>query len=248
MILYFNADLWRINRRIPRIAAFVLYLLVGAATIVASSAQKSFNFIKLGDAMANTFMFLPILLAMVNFYFVFEDDFQVKTMQAAIGRGVKRWQIILVKWCEMFVLSFLDCMMLLLVMCGVGLCKGITLKGSAVFHVAAQACGTMLTIGVMTALMMIIIFQILQLGLTQLLFLIFALKPVSLIITYQETANEVMAKLQLSRFLIGSSLNAWEQSMETGQFQLQNFVVILIYWGIGIGASYVVFRKKELDF
>ena len=248
MILYFNADLWRINRRIPRIVAFVLYLVIGVATIMVSSGQKSFNFIKLGDSMTTTLQILPVLLAAVNFYFVFEDDFQVKTMQAAIGRGIKRMQIILVKWCEMFVLSFLDCLALLLVMCGTGFGKGVTLKGQAVVHVAAQTCGTMLTIGVMTALVMIVIFQIMQLGLTQLLFLILAIKPVSLIFSYQESVNEVMAKLQLSRFLIGSNLNAWELSMETGRFDLWNFVVILVYWGIGIGASYLVFRKKELDF
>lgn len=248
MILYFNADLWRINRRIPRIAAFVLYLLVGAATIVASSGQKSFNFIKLGDAMANTFMFLPILLAMVNFYFVFEDDFQVKTMQAAIGRGIKRLQIILVKWCEMILLSFIDCMALFAVMCGAGFCKGIVLKGSAVFHVTAQMCTTVLTVGVMTALVMIVIFQMMQLGATQLLFIILVLKPVSMIINYQEMSNETMAKLNLSRFLIGSNLDAFKTFLDSGRFDLWSFMVIFVYGAIGIGAAYLLFRKKELDF
>lgn len=248
MILYLNADLWRINRRIPRILAFMLYLLVGVIVILVSSGQKSFNFIKLGEAMASTLQILPFFLAMVNFYFIFEDDFPVKTMQAAIGRGMKRWQIILVKWCEMFLLSFVDCIALLAVMCLVGLSKGIGLKGSAVSQVAAQACATWLTIGVMTALVMIVIFQMMQLGLTQLLFLILAIKPLSLFLSYQEMVNEVMAKLQLSRFLIGNNLNAWEMSLEAGRFDLWNFIVILVYWVIGIGASYLVFRKKELDF
>lgn len=248
MIPYLKADLWRINRRIPRILAFVIYLLIGVTITVIRSNQKSFNFIKLGDVMTSVFQILPFFLAMVNFYFVFEDDFQVKTMQAAIGRGIKRFQIVLIKWCEMIFLSFIDCMALFVLMCGVGLSKGIILKGSAVFHVTAQMCVTLLNIGVMTALVMIVIFQIMQLGLTQLLFIILVIKPVSLFIGYQEMVNETMAKINLSRFLVGSNLDALKISLESGRFDLWNFVVTLVYWAIGIGAAYLLFRKKELDF
>lgn len=248
MIQYLKADLWRINRRIPRIFVFVIYLLIGLIMTLSASEQKNFNFIKLGDSMVLSFQILPYFLAMINLYFVFEDDFQVKTMQVAIGRGIKRLQIILVKWCEMILLSFIDCMALFAVMCGAGLCKGIVLKGSAVFHVTAQMCTTVLTVGVMTALVMIVIFQMMQLGATQLLFIILVLKPVSMIINYQEMSNETMAKLNLSRFLIGSNLDAFKTFLDSGRFDLWSFMVIFVYGAIGIGAAYLLFRKKELDF
>ena len=248
MIQYLRADLWRINRRIPRILGFVIYLLVGMVIIGVSSGEKMFNFIKLGERMAFTLQILPFILALINLYFVFEDDFQVKTMQTAIGRGMKRFQVILVKWCEMLLLSVVDCIALLILMWGVGFSKGVTLKGSVVFHVAAQMCGTLMTVGVMTALVMIVIFQIMQLGLTQLLFLIAVIKPISLILNYQEMTNETMAKIHLSRFLAGNNLDAFQTSLESGRFDLWNFAVILVYWAVGIGVSYMLFKKKELDF
>lgn len=248
MIHYLKADLWRINRRTPRRIMFILYLLVGIIITVISSNQKSFNFVKLGLCITTTFQILPIVLAMFNLYFVFEDDLQVKTMQVAIGNGTGRLQVILVKWIQMLILSLVDCVSLTAVMCITGLVRGVGLKGYAAAQVAAQLCVTCLTVGVMTSLVMIIIFQIMHIGATQLLFLLICFKPISFILSYQEMSKEIMAKLRLSRFLIGSNLDGFQVALATGKFNLQNFIVILIYWLIGIGATYMIFRKKELDF
>lgn len=248
MIQYLKADLWRINRRTPRVIIFALYLIMGVILTIINSNQKSYNFIKFGEGIASILGYLPFFLALLNLYFVFEDDLQVKTMQVAIGRGVRRWSVIFAKWCEMIILSVIDCAVMLVLMCGVGLLKGVTLKGYAASKVAAQISGTLLTIGVITALTMIVIFQIMHLGFTQLLFFILFLKPVTLIISYQEVSNEFMAKLNLSRVLIGSNLDGFQMSLESGQFNLWNLIVILMYWGIGMGVTYILFRKKELDF
>lgn len=248
MIPYLKADFWRINRRLPRIFVFLIYLVIGIAMTLSSTNQKNFNFIKLGDSMASTLLFLPVFLAVFNLYFVFEDDLQTKTMQVAIGRGTKKLQVIFIKWIEMFLLTFFDCAVLLLCMCGVGLTKGIRLKGSAISQVLAQFCGSWLTIGAMTALIMVIIFHILQIGLTQILFLVLIFKPFTIILSYLETSKEFMARLHLSRFLLGNALNQFQFSMEAGRFDPGNFIIIFIYWMIGIGATYLLFRKKELDF
>lgn len=248
MIQYLKADLWRINRRIPRIIAFVIYLFIGVALILSSSGQKVFNFIKLGDSITSTLQILPIFIAMVNLYFIFEDDFQVKTMQSAIGQGMKRYQIVFVKWFEMFLLVFTDCVALIAVMCITALTKGVTLKGSALMHVISQLSTTCLTLTVITALIMIIIFQIMDLGLTQLLFFILAIKPISMICKYLETSHEILAKLRFSRFLLGNSLDSFCIALSAGRFNVQNFIVIFIYLAIGLGATCLIFRKKELDF
>lgn len=248
MIQYLKADLWRINRRIPRIIAYIIYLVIGIALTVSLSNQKIFNFVKLGDRIVTTLQFLPIPLAMANLYFVFEDDFNGKTMQTAIGRGTKRYQIVFVKWFEMFLLSVIDCVSLTVVMWITALIKGVTLKGSALTYVFTQLVSTCLMLGVMTSLLMIIIFQIMNLGLTQLLLCILAFKPLSMILKYIEMDHEIMAKIRFSRFLIGSNLDSFQISLNAGRFSVGNFAVIFIYWVIGMGATYLLFRKKELDF
>lgn len=248
MIQYLKADLWRINRRVPRWILFIAYLLLGIIITVATSNQKSFNFIKLGEGITMMIRFMTVILAMCNLYFVFEDDMQVKTAQTAIGRGLNRSHIILEKWIQMMLLSLLDGVALLLVTYLTGLIRGVALKGAAAAKVTAQLCGTWLTIGVMTALVMIIIFYIMHIGVTQILFIILCFKPISMVLNFQEMSNEILAKLRLSRFLIGSNLDGFQQSLEVGKFNLQNFIVILIYWIIGMGITYMIFRKKELDF
>lgn len=248
MIQYLKADLWRINRRIPRLVTVIIYLLIGIALTLSLSKQNIFNFVKLGDRIVSTLKILPFLTGMVNLYFVFEDDLQTKTLQTAIGRGTKRYAIIFTKWFEMLVLAFADCALLTVVMWFVGLTKGVTLKGAALTNVMVQLVITCLTIGVITSLTMIMIFQIMNLGLTQLIFCLLAIKPISAIFNYIEMQNEIMAKIRLSRVLLGSNLNSLQTSLSAGRFSMENFVFIFIYWAIGMGVTCLLFKKKELDF
>lgn len=248
MIQYLTADLWRINRRIPRIVAWVLYLIIGIASTLFTANQNVFNFIKLGNSIVFALSLWTIFLAMTNLYFVFEDDLQTKTLLTAIGQGIKRYQIIFVKWFEMLLLTLFDCISLTTVMWITGLAKGVTLKGSALTKVSVQLAITCLTFGVMTSLIMIIIFHIMHLGLTQLLFCLLTFKPISLILKYLEMNNEILAKLRFSRFLIGNNLDSFHTSLNAGRFSVKYFIVIFIYWTIGMGVTYLLFRKKELDF
>lgn len=248
MIQYLTADLWRINRRIPRIVAWVLYLIIGIASTLFTANQNVFNFIKLGNSIVFALSLWTIFLAMTNLYFVFEDDLQTKTLLTAIGQGIKRYQIIFVKWFEMLLLTLFDCISLTTVMWITGLAKGVTLKGSALTKVSVQLAITCLTFGVMTSLIMIIIFHIMHLGLTQLLFCLLAFKPISLILKYLEMNNEILAKLRFSRFLIGNNLDSFHTSLNAGKFNTKYFIVIFIYRAIGMGVTYLLFRKKELDF
>ena len=248
MIRYLKADLWRINRRVPRILLFVMYLVIGVVVVVMNSRQSSYNFVKLGNCIGTEIGLLSPLLTMLNLYFVFEDDMEAKTMQVAIGKGMGRLQIILVKWLEIILLSLFDCVMLLLCTGVAGVCRGVVLKDSGAAHVLSILCVTVLTNAVLTVFIMMIIFYIMQIGLTQVLFIVLSLKPISAMIGFVEKTNEIMAKLSLSRFLIGSNLDGFQVSLEAGQFNLQNFLVIVIYCVIGIGVTYMLFKKKELDF
>lgn len=248
MFQYLKADFWRLNRRIPRWIILGAALIISAGIIFSSSKQTNYNFVKLGTAMESVFRYLPPLIAMMNLFFVFEDDLEVKTMQIAIGRGTGRFQIIFVKWLEMVILTLTDCIGLFLVMNATGLIRGVTLKGHSAVLVAAQLCTTVLSVGITTALVMIIIFQSMQVGITQILFLLLSLQPISMILNYLESSREFLAKLRLSRFLAGSNLSGLAQTIKTGRFSFSNIAVIMIYIIIGLGITYTIFKKKELDF
>lgn len=248
MIPYLKADLWRLNRRIPRWIICGASLIISIAIIFSSSGQNNYNFVKLWNNMVSVLHYIPLFTAMLNLFFVFEDDLQVKTMQTAIGRGTGRFQIILDKWIEMIILSLIDCIGLFIVMDVTGLIRGVALKGHPVALVMAQLCTTVLSVGVTTALVMILIFYNMHVGISQILFLLLSMQPISMIVSYLEITHESLAKLRFSRFLAGDNLKGLQQALKSGRPQFSNFIVIILYIVIGLGITYRIFRKKELDF
>lgn len=249
MIQYLYADLWRIGRRIPRWMIWILSLAIGVAVVVSASGKKNFNYVELGSSMETVLTILPAVLAMLNLYFVYEDDMQVKTMQIAIGRGTGRLAIIFSKWLQMVLLSIIDCVSLILVMNLTGqLLKGVVLRDHIARGIGAQAISTVLTVAVMTAIVMIFLFNSMHVGIMQIVFLVLCIKPFTLILNSLETRHEFLAELQLSNFMPGKNLDAIKQMITVGQFGVRNITVIIIYCILGIGITYMIFAKKELDF
>lgn len=249
MLRYLYADLWRVGQRIPRWVIWILSLVIGAAVIVSASGKKNFNYVQMGSSMETVLIILPAILAMFNLYFVYEDDMQVKTMQVAIGRGTGRLVVIFSKWLQMVILSIIDCTGLILVMSLTGfVTKGTVLRDHAVRLVGAQAISTVFAIAVTTAIIMIFIFNSMHVGIMQIVFLVLYLKPFSMILNSLEVRYEFLAKLQLSKFMPGKNLDTFKQMFTGGQLGMRSVTVIMIYCILGMGITYMIFAKKELDF
>ena len=249
MLQYLHADLWRIGRRIPRWVTWILSMVIGAAVIVSASGKKTFNYVELGSSMETVLRILPAFMAMFNLYFVYEDDIQVKTMQTAIGRGTGRFSIIFSKWLQMVILSIFDCVSLILVMSLTGmLTKGAVLRDHIALVIEAQAIVTVLTLAVMTAIVMIFIFNSMHVGIMQIVFLGLCVKPLTLLLNSLEVRYEFLANLQLSGLMPGKNLDTFKQIFTAGQFGIKNMIVIMLYCILGMGITYMIFAKKELDF
>lgn len=248
MLRYLNADFWRLQQRIPRWIIWIVYLIICVLYAVSVRNTKGFNFVQLGDAVTTALSVFPILMAMFNLYFVYEDDLQAKTMQIAIGRGISKLSVVFSKWLEMVLLSIVDCIGLIIVMSLVGMTKGAVLKDHAASLVIAQTVCTVMLVAVITSIIMMPVFYSMHVGLLQVLFLFLCLEPVSRLLAFAERTNEIMTKLQLSRFLPGNNLEGFRQSMTTGQFHMQNIFVIAAYLVVGMAVSRLILSKKELDF
>ena len=248
MLRYLNADFWRLLRRLPRWTIWIVYLTICALYAVSARNTKGFNFVQLGDTITTILAVFPILMAMFNLYFVYEDDLQAKTMQIAIGRGISKLSVVFVKWLEMVILSIVDCISLIIVMSLVGMTKNAILKDHAASLVIAQAVSTVMLVAVITSIIMMLVFYSMHVGLLQVLFLFLCLEPVTRLLSFAERTNEIMTKLQLSRFLPGGNLEGLRQSLTTGQFNIQNILVIVIYLVVGMAVSRLILSKKELDF
>lgn len=248
MIHYLKADMWRLNRRIPRWILWGIYLIACMVTAGFAVQKKSFNYVDLGNTMKTSLNIIPYAMAMFHLYFVYEDDLQAKTIQVAIGRGLGRGSVILSKWMQMILLSLLDCIGLIAGMSIVGFTKGIALKGNAVIVVEMQVLRTLLIVGMMTAFVMAIIYYIKHIGATQFLFLVLCFEPVTLIFRSMETMNDTMANIRLTRFLPGENIDGLIQTLTIGQFKLWNFVFVLFYFAVAFGVTYMILRKKEFDF
>ena len=248
MLRYLNADFWRLLRRLPRWIIWIVYLIICVLYAVSARNTKGFNFVQLGDTITTTLAVLPILMAMFNLYFVYEDDLQAKTMQIAIGRGISKLSVVFSKWLEMVILSIVDCISLIIVMSLIGMTKNAVLKDHAASLVVAQAVSTVMLVAVITSIIMMLVFYSMHVGLLQVLFLFLCLEPVTRLISLAERVNEIMTKLRLSRFLPGDNLEGLRQSLTTGQFNIQNILVIVIYLVVGMAVSRLILSKKELDF
>lgn len=107
MLNYIKADLYRISLRVPRWIVFGVILLVGLLIFTGQGA-KNMTATDAVEMYTSMMGMVSMIIAITELVVVFGDDLAAKAMQTAIGRGMSRPKVVLVKWLEMIGLCLVD--------------------------------------------------------------------------------------------------------------------------------------------
>lgn len=247
MINYIKADMWRMERRLPRVIAIILMNIVMAGAIIYSSNQDSWNSVLYMDRLMFGVQMAGVACGILEFIAVFSEDFKAKTMQIAIGSGMQRRHVIVVKFVD-FVLALIGDYLFLTLM-GIVLAfvtqvhpngeqmldYGIKVLGYLLSQVGFYSLSLIFVFSLQSSLLPLITYVVLSCGLFHtLLNYLFKLKAVQ--------------PLNLDRFTLTYNSEMFISRLMVGSFKFSAFIAIAIYIAAGYFFSTLVFKNKELEF
>lgn len=248
MLNYIHADLHRIFRRTSRCVIIILFFAIALGIEFYQAVTRSYNSVNLVAAAATLFDGAALVLGVVELQSVFADDFNAKTMQIAIGLGISRPKVVLVKLLDFAILSLVDSLVLMVLFALGGTFCGIHLLGDQIYLLVVSAIGNALYMTIAAAFTMIPVFYLQSTSLAILFFLIISIDPIKIILMLFSTKEIVMNLhlVELPYSIVAETL--------TTQLSLRNAVPIpqligvIAYLAIAYGLTVLVFKKRELDF
>lgn len=200
-------------------------------------------------SLITSFTIINVVMGLLIFFAVYADDFKSMSYVTAIGRGISRDKIVLAKLCDVIILSFI-----LYGICAIVMTGYITVAGCSLNHTLAKAWWLTFFISfyktfgyIALSTMILYVTNNVPLG-TIVLMLLYLAVPLSGMIF---GLNEAVAKLHLERLhFAGLADNASADIMfgMNGIGIMKLVFGAVVYAGIVILVTRILFRKRELDF
>lgn len=247
MLHYYLADLKRILARIPRMLSLIaIYgLIIAIVLLVKDENFNSIVFMQLAVKCAS--IGLGFLLGIVELMAVFGDDFKARNMQVAIGLGIRRSQVVLVKWMEQMLLVFLDLVFYLLLIVILGLALRLNVILPQYRELLIVLVNIWIRLTCVTSLTMIFLFYVQSSNLSVLIFLIINSGLLTQLLGLTDMVDW-MKKLHISQYTMTSMLDVLEARMQLGVASIGTIAAVLFYALAGYGITVYLFQKKELEF
>lgn len=210
--------------------------------------SKSYNSVNLTAAAPSLFETVAIIAGIIEIKNVLTDDFQAKTIQIAIGLGISRPKVVLVKLIDFAILLTVDGLAFMMLFIIGGIVCGIHLIGEQLYLLVVTSIGDALYMTIAAAFTMIPTFYLQSAGFAALFFLIISIDPISVILSFFGT-KEIVMNLHLLELPYSNVVNTL-----TTQLSLRNTVPIpqligvIIYLALTYGLTVFAFKNRELDF
>lgn len=243
---YLYADFHRIMTKKSRI--FLTFLLgIIDFIVVFMRARSAPNDIQATYEIGNFDVIYMIIIVMITIMISFQDDFRAKSMQAALGNGVKRHQIVLVKWFNLILISVLSLVFLTILEFIPLIILNRVSNSFVISQVLLNQLIIICTIAVTTALSLLVLFQT-QTALLGVLAYAYLTMSITSILFFMAISNKLVQRFQLWNIDAADQMKTFLTKLSFGQFDIRNFLILAFYFALGIGGSIYLFRKKELDF
>ena len=242
---YMNADLYRIFTRVPRyILLAVLYAAIFFIARTSADEQTIYQFIQSFTKYVNA---LFVIIGLVEFVFVYGDDFKAKTMQIAIGTGISRRRVILTKWAEVAVLMLVDTLVMAVVVVIAAATKGVGFEADVIGKfVILLFFGFLKVIG-SVGFTMIFVFWTQNTSLGMLIYLATASEITGhLFGAVLETG--VLSSLHISGYTFSGLMQMSRSRLMAGAFNFWFMLGIVLYLVAFFFLTCLVFRRRELEF
>lgn len=247
MIHLIRADLRRILRKRS-------FLFVAFVTILLSTGNALWNRRLLWSGFSYAVGQTPILrngsvllLGLAVFSAVYSDEFRARSMQAAIGRGVPRRRIILAKAVDCIVLSVLLYGVYLLFLLLLGQLLGAHMNGEEVRILVLSACLGAYTLICCAPLAAVFLYMTDNSALA--VFMLVLITAVIPAVLGMINSFVLIHNLHLPHYYItGFADRAYADMMLGGGGGGTLLAGAALYLGLALLLSFLIYRRKELDF
>lgn len=244
---YIKADIWRITRRIPRAVMILISYAIFVYYIVKRSQGDSWNSVFFMEAYLGGLVLLAYFCSVIEFISVFSEDLKAKTMQVAIGCGMKRRHVILTKWIDCMLLVLIDYLLACIIGLITGFATGVHINLEQFGDLAVSFLGDMLSVGGYYSLVMIVVFWMQSILIPLIVYVCLCFQIIESILKTLFSI-EALQPLNLEKFLIATDTELFKARLMIGSFDVKAFIIILIYIAAGYLISNILFKKKELEF
>ena len=246
MFRYFHADMHRIFRRIPRYIIFaVLYVALGY--IMYSATEEDVTIYQLVDVLVKAVPYVSVGFGLIEYIYVFVEDFKARTMQIAIGTGISRPQVVLTKWLELGVLCIVDYIILIAIIFIAGGINGISFAGDPAADVYILFIFGWLKTFVCMGFTMILVFS--TQATTGGLILYIALSAGIVKAIFEMLLNiDLIKSLGLSSIIFSNLIDTARSRAILGTFSFLHILGIILYAAACYVATCLLFKKRELEF
>ena len=242
---FIRADLYRIMTKKSRIFLMML-MAIGECLFLVLESFQSDSMIQVTLSIGAGELVYMFGIMLVNILIIYGDDLSAKNMQVAIGIGIERHEIVIGKWIDMALMVVLDVTFLSVIQFGTVAAMGKLAGGFTVELAVIQQITTAVQIIMAVTLAMIIIFQTQKaiLGVLAYIYLVLDITGTLIELGIQ---NRIVQRFQLWNISSASQSTIFMNKLAIGEFDIRNFVMILVYLAIGIGGTSYLFRKKEIE-
>lgn len=247
MKFYWKADVRRMMKRIPRLIVIAVCYVIFAAILLWESGKDGWNSVTYLSLLTRFFVFIPIIFGLLELNTVYGDDLKAKTLQIAIGRGISRERVILMKLLEgaFIILCDFVCLTLFLTALSVGI--GTALHAEQIPEILILVLTNWLTTIVYFAIASILTINLQGTGIANLVYLVISS---TLLDYFLRIILEMKAirGLHLSRFLLSTAAGNFQSKLVLGTFDVPSLLLVFVYLAAGYVITAALFKHKELEF
>ena len=194
--------------------------------------------------------YFPLIIGQIVFLSVYYDDFKSKSMQVAIGYGMRRYKVVLSKIIESIILFVLSLVIIEIITMIVPVLLGLKLNGSQITEILFTLVIEMLRAIGYISISSIPVFYTQNAVNGTILYVLLSSKTIMLflsIILGQDFIVNIFGNLTKLVYTIGL-YSIRSTFMQTGIINMSIVLMIIIYVILPTIISICGFRKKELEF
>lgn len=249
MFNYILADMRRIAKKksfIFTLVAFAaLFLLMMFIFYNATFAESAYI-----TKTSSFLSFSPLVIGLAVFLSIYYDDFKSKAMQIAIGYGISRSKVIVVKMIETILATVLAMLVLSVLILLLPIFMGLSLTGAQYLEIAMTMLVEMLRVVGYTSMATMFVYGTQNAMTGTILYVLLASKTIMIILATLLGQEFVINMIgDLTQYLYTGLLYTAKWQFLTGAgVGVVSIVAILIYIMLPTAVAMLVFKKKELEF
>lgn len=244
MSRYIAADMGRILKKVSHwiLVAIILYIISDSSRV--STLETGFD---MATMLKASFKYIPVPCGFLAILYVFGEDFKGKTAQIAIGIGISRVKVVLAKWIETLLLTFIDG---LIWISGSVITSALTngaITPDVIPGILLTGLMSVIATGTYIAFVMILMIPTRGTTLALLIYIFMSTGLIAKALGYLVIFKPVQ-KLQIISLLPTNLIDLCRSRMILGSFATVQWLELIAETALFLIITILIYRKQELEF